>query len=723
VNGDLTHFAGRLYRDERGTALTWFVLSLPVLILVAGFVVNFAKWFEDKRHLQTQVDAAALAGGLDFGSLFGSTCDDAPIAASALTYSGDTHRAPSPFNLQVSDAASVHVVLNGDDNSYWKTGDPDAPGPAYGNLGSPCSTQFLDVKATHDRPSSFLGTLVPSGVLPAIHAHARVTLETLTGQRALPVAVPQPTPLNARAYFVDETTKTVLGSVPLFDTGINNSVCGGECWTSYDAKTGTYNTVAVPTNAGADVSVRIALSTKLSNNQCGQALVTCYDDPAAPTTPPGLDHIRVFDQTADPTSSAPLTVYGAVLVPAAGSGCSNAYFLTAATCSVDLYLQAKFFSQPTAPITNLQGAVISARVGGNTYTMAKVPPASPNFANCPAATNGSTCWGPTGGQDIPLTQIGWNTIDAVWKDTVNSDRLAGNACTGSGCTGPAVTGVQRGFVADATVSGQVTLVDVLDGSDPNALAQHSYDASVATRQLGVEVGVATGFRPAQAANAPVVYLRVAGKQNSNGNASQNQSLNCDKSGTFLDALEFGCDTDYVTNTGTPCPGNAAALFATDPPYECVPTEQGDKTNQVGKAMNFRIEGDEKGALGCKNPNNWPTPATAPADWTPSDLPKQDPRKMQVFLTPYNTFQGSGNATFPVIGFATFYVTGWSGNGQSDDPCPRGNGPGQDTPIPGNDGGVLAGRFITDIARLQHGGSSTPGCNLTGINTCVVKLTQ
>jgi hypothetical protein len=155
----------------------------------------------------------------------------------------------------------------------------------------------------------------------------------------------------------------------------------------------------------------------------------------------------------------------------------------------------------------------------------------------------------------------------------------------------------------------------------------------------------------------------------------------------------------------------------------VPVETGNKTNDVGTALNFRLEGDPKGQLGCIHPNNWPPAASAPPGWKPSDLPQGDPRRLQVFLTPYNTFQGSGSGTFPVVGFATFYVTGWTGNGQADDPCPRGAGAGQDTPIPGNDGGVLAGRFITYIARLQHGGKGVPGCNLTGLNTCIVVLSQ
>jgi Putative Flp pilus-assembly TadE/G-like len=712
--------------EERGAVITWFALSLPLLIIAAGFVLNFAKWFEDKRHLQLQVDAAALSGGLDYSP----NCNDATIAASALKYSGDTVRAASPYNIQPNDSSSVHVVLN--QTAYWKTGDPTNPTGAatYGDLGSACSAQFLDVKATHDAPSFFFGSLVPN-VLPAIHAHARVTLETLTGGNSLPVAVPQPAVLNARAYFVNESNGQVLQcgtppapcTVPLFDSGVVN--CGGgECWTSFDPKTSTYYKLDVPRSVAAQVSVRIALSQNINNNQCGQALVTCYDDPNAPTTPSGLDHIRVYDQTATPPAAAPyMAVFGATLTPGNTNGCSNAYFAVLASgstsCTVRLHVRASILSNATTTITpaNVQ---MTVGAGNGAPTLA-----ASTAASCPPGPG--SCW--ESNQDISVSTIGSNSIDLTWADTNGADQINGSKCKNGGnpCTGT-VTAVQRVFIADPTVSGQLSMVDVLDGNDPtlSTFAQHNYDTSSPTVSMGVEIGVQTGFTAAQAANAPVVFLRVAGKQNSNNNASQNQSLNCDPpNANFQTELQNGCQTEYIQNTGTACPANAAALFATTPPYQCVPVETGNNTNAVGKALNARLE-TQNGAVSCINPNNWPAPGTAPAGWTPDGtpgLPKADPRKLNVFLTPFNTFQGSGQGTFPVVGFATFYVTGWSGNGQDNDPCPKGNGPGQDTPIPGNDGGVLAGRFITNVAHLPKGGKGTFGCNLTALNTCIVQMTQ
>ena len=42
-----------------------FVVFLPVLLLFVTFVIDVGNWFEHKRHLQLQADAAALAGAVN----------------------------------------------------------------------------------------------------------------------------------------------------------------------------------------------------------------------------------------------------------------------------------------------------------------------------------------------------------------------------------------------------------------------------------------------------------------------------------------------------------------------------------------------------------------------------------------------------------------------------------------------------------------------------------
>src|ERR671934_1044337 len=74
-------------RGERGAVLVMVLLWLPVLVLMAAFVIDVANWFVHKRHLQMQADAAALAAARDWS---GVGCDNAAINARAAEYGGET---------------------------------------------------------------------------------------------------------------------------------------------------------------------------------------------------------------------------------------------------------------------------------------------------------------------------------------------------------------------------------------------------------------------------------------------------------------------------------------------------------------------------------------------------------------------------------------------------------------------------------------------------------
>ena len=87
--------------------------------------------------------------------------------------------------------------------------------------------------------------------------------------------------------------------------------------------------------------------------------------------------------------------------------------------------------------------------------------------------------------------------------------------------------------------------------------------------------------------------------------------------------------------------------------------------------------------------------------------------------PARSFSGNGSNTVPVTGFATFYVTGWTGQGTGfSNPC-QGNG---DDPVPNNDAGYIVGHFIKYIDVLNTGGG-TQLCDLTAFGTCVAVLTE
>jgi hypothetical protein len=223
------------------------------------------------------------------------------------------------------------------------------------------------------------------------------------------------------------------------------------------------------------------------------------------------------------------------------------------------------------------------------------------------------------------------------------------------------------------------------------------------------VGITGSLQYASSVNDPVVSLRVVG-------GSQNQSLDCDPNYSKLkDELAFGCRPLYTRNTGNACPAGAASLWSTAQPWQCVAVQTGSATNQVPEGMNIRI-------LGASQPNT----CTSPNHWSQyPNLPPGDPRIVQVFLTPFGSFDGSGNTTVPVTNFATFYVTGWTGQGQGfNNPC-QGNG---DDPVPNNDAGYIVGHFIKYVQVLNTGGGGPGFCQLTsggtlGSGSCVAVLTQ
>jgi hypothetical protein len=92
----------------------------------------------------------------------------------------------------------------------------------------------------------------------------------------------------------------------------------------------------------------------------------------------------------------------------------------------------------------------------------------------------------------------------------------------------------------------------------------------------------------------------------------------------------------------------------------------------------------------------------------------DPRLVTLFVTPFGSFQGSGNAIFPITGFGAFYITGWNGSGPSDDPCPRADAAPQE--------GFLVGHFIKEVV-ISGATPSQQRCNPASLNPCVIALVE
>lgn len=647
--------------DERGGVLVFVAFLLPVLILFVSFVVDVANWFEHKRHLQTQADAAALAGG---GSFY-IPCADEPIETETRKYAGDPTQ-PVRYNRQVphTEDGNIHVLINS--TEFWNDGGFD-----YSDGGPPCAAKMVDVKITESNLPFFFG--LGANFVPAINAHARVEIQALnTAAGALPVGVPDVNPTTARAWFINESTGAVLASTPL----TNSAPAGGlSIWDNSAAP------VSVPVT-GANIGVRVAFSGGTSTT-CGDLLVECYDLGSAN----GILYARGWSSAGSGAQPNPPLARSVTLFPGT---CTDPYFSTASSaCTIGVRAEVGFGGDPT-----LVGAKVEATVGGAT-----------NPLTYDAATG---LWESTGANFFTINPgAGPATVTLKWEETIGT--VNGETCkTGGGnkCTGSFGV-VQRVFSATEARSGPVKLAQIWESG---SFWANSFEQGT-THDLVVKIGIVANLANAQSVSDPIVALRVIG-------GSQNQSLDCDPNLSKLkDELAVGCTPQYTKNTGTTCPGGASSLWASPQPWQCVAIQTGSAVNQVPAGLNQRILGSEKPSvcppLGEPGHNNW-------SMFEDPGLPTGDPRIVHVFLTPFGSFTGSGSGTVPVSNFGAFYVTGWTAQGGGfANPC-EGNG---DDPVPGDDAGYIVGHFIKYVFVLNNGGGSGELCDFTSFGSCVAVLTQ
>ena len=643
----------RVLHEERGGVLVMVALYMPVLILIGTFVVDVANWFEHKRHLQLQADAGALAAAGDV------ICpgSDAQIEQTARDYSG------SLYNAQVSGRQpSVNFRFN--KKTYF-----NQSSPADDTIEAPtCTSGMIDVKLTETDLPLFLRAADLFTSVPFINAHARVSIKKIqraTG--ALPVGVPDVNPKSARVEFVDESTDTVIGSRALQRTGPNG---GMEIWDNSAAP--------LPVKIDAqNIGLRVILGGATST-ACGDPLVECYDLGSQD----GVVHVRGWSAAGSGAQPAAPKDRSVTLV---GGSCADPYFSgSSATCTIGVRAKVDFgTSDPTTV-----GAKLTARVDGADYQLAHDP--------------ASDTW--ESPSTIPVApNAGPMPVELRWEETIG--KVGGDSCKvggGNKCKGSFGT-VQRAFSATASRSGPIKLAQIFEGASfgVNSLERCSAVQTSCTHDLVVKIGVIGKLENASAVDDPVVALRVTG-------GSLNQSLDCDPAVSKLkDELAAGCTPKYEINAGTACPGTPNALWGTTQPWQCVAVQTGSATNQVPAGMNKRVFGDEQ-ATSCTSPNNW---SSFP------DLPKDDPRIIQVFLTPFGAFSGSGSTTVPVTNFATFYATGWSGSGggfanpcegQGDDPAPDGH---------------IVGHFIKYVQSLNDGDNGDEVCDFSAFGTCVAVLTE
>jgi Putative Flp pilus-assembly TadE/G-like len=311
--------------------------------------------------------------------------------------------------------------------------------------------------------------------------------------------------------------------------------------------------------------------------------------------------------------------------------------------------------------------------------------------------------------------------------------------------------VQRSFMGDDDRSGPIKFLRLnadancngLDYQDGQAASQPDTQNWCYSMEMGVKGAIA------QDQDEPPIAFNLK--------ASQSASLDCDPNITNLkDEVVNGCSPYYAKNDFArtpPCPSLAnwtqissppAPYDAEWPPITCVLTQTGNPTQLIDGFLQRFFgtsgspscpgEGSTVAPEFVRGRNYWHDSNNSNDDdkYTFAEtLPTlvhgnglgtggPDPREVQLFMTAYDSFGGSGNQMFPIVNFGTFYVTGLGigrpgGGVDIMDPCNQGSsspGAGNKPPPdlktePG--GAYVWGHFINDVVPSPGANASQELC--------------
>jgi hypothetical protein len=663
-------------RSEAGQVVVFFALLLPILFGIAAVVVDLGNWYIHKRHLQTQVDAAALAPAPEFTGCFDSAAwaqTDQAIEDHAIGFAGDTLRPgvlgtnPSDTtNLQLSEPGDVRVALNA--NRYWVPTDPndavsapdgygldqtlDENGPTPGSppdgVSGFCNEGYIDVKAT-DEDVPFLLGLLPFAPDPKSHARAQI-FDVVTTDGILPFAVPEVVPGSVYALFVNEAHSDATAVIS------RARLCGNPCvpvptpspvpagypsdYAVYQGSnvaqpitfgTGTENVGVIILVSKADIPNPNVGSPSIATT-CSQTGVKCYSGGGATS---GLALLHGYETGSGPGPIARRVDVGGC---AGGANLSGPYFNLTGDCVVSITAEIDFsgFTSPQAR-THL-----NANCGGGGTSMSRSGSIWTSLETLPE---------PDAGGQVPIS-ISWNAAGpGGWR------------CLGM---------VARPYVKEgggaAVRSGPIFYLDV-DAAPANPPPIfNAYSTPNEPSQQPVTYTVTAGLLPplrTQTLSDKPVLIRFA----SEDNPSQTQSIDCDVDSWPYPApyntlppdsaeIAHGCVTPYSENDTLDCSGYS--LGDLPPP---MPGTTFDNAPDCAQSKGGSVSSLRKGLVARLNeptctPNNWPDAPITPEKITTlvTDF-ADDPRLVTLVVTEYAAFSGTGATIIPIRYFAGFYITG------------------------------------------------------------------
>jgi Putative Flp pilus-assembly TadE/G-like len=657
---------------ERGAVVVMFALFAPVAILLAAFAIDSGNWFLHKRHLQVQADAGALAAAQEFQPCVNAniyaTAGQYSGAASVTTPSGSVTSSAPLYNAQVGGTppARMHELINS--KTYYNQASP-VDGTAAEK--TPCEALMVDVKMTETGLPWYWRAF---SSVPYINAHARVEIQQQsTATKVEPLAVAEPAPVAAAAYFVDEDNKNaVLKTTALTDLGPNSE--GQEVW----------GNASVPVELAVNhphIGVVIALSGNRGDTTCGHPNVECFGRKAAnekatlASAEPPL-HIAGYALAGTGTMAAPLVRQVTLSTPSPNT-CTDGYFSSsAATCTLTVSAKVDYASAIT------KGVTVAPVVGGT-------------VGSAMTFNAGTGLW--SGSASLPAGS-GSKEISLLIK----CKQEATSPCPAK-ATEATVKDVHRAYAASATRSGSIkgAWLSEVGGLPQDA---NSYEVCEAqngnscTHKLVVTVDVEGSLANAAGFADPLRQLKFEG--------NQGVIVGCppttagEAASEYREHLANGCPGSYKLNTADPnCTG-------TTEPFDCLKVGIHGKKTGALSGIAERVESKPGTHFYCAN--NW---QNNNAGGVPV-IPKDDSRIVEVFIMPYGSVNEEGQALLasgqvPIQDFAVFYVTGFPGDSCKSDPK-TGNA-------------EIVGHFIKYINTLNTGGGQK--CVLNSLGTCVAVLTR
>jgi hypothetical protein len=660
--------SSRLGRDERGAVVVLVGLLILPLVMLMAFAIDTGNWWTHKRHLQTQADAGAFAGG--FGPWF-PNCGETAIEQSANGYAGTT------YNEQYQPSGTLDTLLNS--TVYFEKG-----GTSFSDVGTPCETlersspgnpAFLDVRVTESGLANLFGGIPGFGSVTT-HAHARVEIQSVQQENAVrPIAV-----RNDALY--------QCAHAQLWNTDGNgklDSKLGGE-FTSYTrtelADTSTQfqitGTATMPSKNDSN-SPHVGVQILLGNAGC--ATTDAYADPEEDDI--GVNFINVYESDLTVGAGGKPRL-GSVSMPPGLSSCTPDPYFAANGCSADVKAYVKF-----APGAVTRGSKKNAFV-------------TINGLDATAATDaGGLYW--TASVAIGA-RSGPHAITIEWKQTygtIGSGKTAQDCTEGQGCTGKFDV-AQQSFSAtedeDGTNSGRISLVQIADGNGlyANSLVQGT------THQFTITVRV-RGLQNSLPTDPPTILKTDVQRSKRTGlvDCGQGNGASADAA-----AIRNGCPSGvYIWPEGTACVTPQAD------PIDCVLPIPGERRQKIASAIENRING------GCNHWNAYRESGSFDID---NYIAPQDPRVVPLIITSPADLSGNTNGNaIPVRAIATFYITGYDGQPRSDDgqDCQNEKYPGS-----GSDKFKVWGHWIKYVP-LGGGIGNGQWCDPTKFGDCIAVLTQ